>query len=501
MPNTLLELIVMISRTWNVKPVLILLLLAAYPALFHYANNVVITLLSSLLWMLILHLLLAVIVYIAFLMFYRHQPTRAAIAAFVFLVFFNSYGLLYDYLWKLDVVQIEHYSLLPLFILIAIYVSWLTAKINDLSLGRFWATTSLILGILVTFNIIRIIPHELEKEQQTVVAASTPVVSALSSGEAYPDIYYIVLDEFSGFEPMRQYWNYQGVDDFKLFLENRGFFVAERSHGASKTTLYELATRLNYQEYICCNELTTYFTVISDNRVMRYLKIKGYTTVTFDESLSVFPTDFPMQTDYNYTSAPDSIPPSTFLDEFGILVLNNTMLRAFSHIYEPYIVVPGLNAHKDMLFFTLDKMKDMNEVPSPKFVYVHLLFPHMPFMFDKNGVVISTIYNTDWNDYLGNYIFSIKYTEKMVANIFSQADPERPPIIILQSDHGARNEIYYGNEETLLKNFPEEFKTSILFALYMPGYDSSSLPQDIDPINTFPIVFNHLFNADIPLAK
>ena len=77
-------------------------------------------------------------------------------------------------------------------------------------------------------------------------------------------------------------------------------------------------------------------------------------------------------------------------------------------VIKPYIVVPGLNAHKDMLFFSLYNMKDMNEVPSPKFVYVHLLFPHMPFMFDKNGVVISTIYNTDWNDYLGNYIFSIK---------------------------------------------------------------------------------------------
>jgi hypothetical protein len=500
MPNSTLELIIMINRTWNVKPVLISLLMAVYPASFHYANNVVITLLPSLLRMLIFHSLLAVSVYIAFLMFYRRQSTRAAVAAFVFLVFFNSYGILYDYLWKLDVIQIEHYSLLPLFILIAIYVSWLTVKINDSSLARFWNTTALILGILVTFNIIRIIPYELEKEQ-TALAVSAPVVSALVSDETYPDIYYIVLDEFSGFEPMRQYWNYRGVDDFKRFLEDRGFFVAERSHGASKTTLYELATRLNYQDYPCCNKVRTYFAAIADNQVMRYLKAKGYTTVTFDESLSVFPTDLPMQTDYNYTSAPDSIPPSTLLDEFGILVLNNTMLRAFSHIYEPYIVVPGLNAHKDMLFFTLDKMKDLNEVPSPKFVYVHLLFPHMPFMFDKNGVVISTIYNTDWNDYLGNYIFSIKYTEKMVANIFSQADPKRPPIIILQSDHGARNEIYYGNEETLLKNFPEEFKTSILFALYMPGYDSSSLPQDIDPINTFPIVFNHLFNADIPLAK
>ncbi len=87
----------------------------------------------------------------------------------------------------------------------------------------------------------------------------------------------------------------------------------------------------------------------------------------------------------------------------------------------------------------------------------------------------------------------------MIENIFSQADPKRPPIIILQSDHGARNQIYNGNEDALLEDFPEEYKTWILYTLYIPGYDTSSLPQDINPINTFPIIFNYLFDANVPL--
>jgi hypothetical protein len=490
----------MVNRTWNaIKPAFLPFLLAIYPAFFHYANNVVITLLPSLLRIVVYSFLLAVVVYIAFLLFYKHQPARASVAAFVFLIFFNSYGILYSYLLKLDILQIEHYSLLPLFILTAVYVSWLTAKINVSLLTRFSTGASLILAGLILFNIIRIIPHEVEKERQTALAASTPTVNHSSSNQTYPDIYYIVLDEFSGFEPMRKYWNYQGVDEFKQFLEQRGFFVAEQSHGSSIVTLYELATRLNYQEYPCCNELRTYFAAIADSRAMRYLRDKGYTTVTFDQSESVFPADIPVQADYSYSSAPDSIPPSTLIDDFGILVINNTMLRAFSNIYEPFFVAPGLEAHRNMLFFTLDKMKNLNEVPSPKFVYVHMLLPHMPFLFDQNGVVIATTFNSNWNDYLGNYIYSIDYAKEMITNILSQADPENPPIIILQSDHGARNQIYYGNEETLLKNFPEEFKTSILYTLYIPGYDTSSLPQDINPINTFPIIFNYLFDAKIPL--
>jgi hypothetical protein len=86
----------------------------------------------------------------------------------------------------------------------------------------------------------------------------------------------------------------------------------------------------------------------------------------------------------------------------------------------------------------------------------------------------------------------------MIGNILSNADPKRPPVIIFQSDHGARN-IDYGS--VTLDDFPEEYKTSIVFTLYIPGYDTSNLPQDIDPIDTFPIVFNYLFDDNISLKS
>src|SRR5215213_5863520 len=176
----------MINRTWNaIKPAFLPLLLAMYPALFHYANNVVITLLPSLLRILVYCFLLAVIVYIAFLIFYKGQPVRASIAAFAFLIFFNGYGILYSYLLKLDILQVEHYSLLPLFVLTAVYISWLTAKLNISLLTRFSTGATLVLAGLILFNIIRIIPHEVEKERQTALAASAPTVNNSLSSQAY----------------------------------------------------------------------------------------------------------------------------------------------------------------------------------------------------------------------------------------------------------------------------------------------------------------------------
>jgi hypothetical protein len=160
---------------------------------------------------------------------------------------------------------------------------------------------------------------------------------------------------------------------------------------------------------------------------------------------------------------------------------------------------PFLKNHRNMIYFTADKVAKLDEVQSPRFVYVHLLLPHVPFMFDANGNVVDQQYRNNWNYYLGNYIFTIQIAEKIVNNLMAAADPKRPPIIILQSDHGARNQIIQDNESTLLKNFPEEYKSNILFALYMPGYDTSTIPQNVNPNNTFPIIFNYLFNDNIPL--
>jgi hypothetical protein len=489
----------MINKIWiNIRPFMLPLLLAVYPSLFLYSNNAAITLLSSLIRLLWFNALLALVVYLISLLINKFNAWRGSISASVFLFYFNIYGMVFNFLYKRDFIRIEHYTLLPLFILLTFYSVWAIVKINNFNLHRIWNIASFIMIGLIIINLIKITPAEIEKRRDLSPVSMPPPSTSISRNPTYPDIYFIILDEFSGFEPMREYWHYQGVDDFKQFLENNHFFVAEQSHGESQETLHELATRLNFQEYPCCDQLRTYFSAIADNRVMRFLKTKGYTTITFDESESAFPTDLPIKSDYYYGNAPDTYNSYTIIDNFDKLVIDNTMLRIFSNLYDPLIEFPSLKAHIDMLSFTLDKMNNL-EVASPKFVYVHVLLPHMPFIFDSNGFVIASYYNTNWDDYLDNYIYAIKYAEKMITNILSHADPQHPPIIILQSDHGARNQIYNGNEEHLLKNFPERFKTSILFALHVPGLDTSTLPQDINPINTFPLIFNYLFNSKIPM--
>jgi hypothetical protein len=158
---------------------------------------------------------------------------------------------------------------------------------------------------------------------------------------------------------------------------------------------------------------------------------------------------------------------------------------------------PVAARNRSMLFYTLSQLPKLTEIHSPKFVYIHLMLPHFPFLFDANGEPVDPQHYADWDYYLGNYIYATKIAQKMVTTLLNMSDPARPPVIILQSDHGARNgPDGYTN---YLKNYPESYPTLILNAFYLPGCNTAGLTQDLKPINTFPIVFNCYFNTNIPL--
>jgi sulfatase-like protein len=498
--------IAFLSRVgYYLKPAILPVLLALIPTLYHYSNNVAKLTSASLYRMLIFNALVAIIVYVICLIFTRFHTYRAAIASSIFLVFFNIYGVVYRYLLHLDVIQIKNYTLLPLTILLAIYAMIFLTRWKVSVLNKLWGNLLLITSVLVLFNLIAIVPAELKKSKSDTAAQSLIVGQQVSADKKSPDIYYIILDEFEGLQGMREYWKYQGVDDFANFLKNRNFFVAEASHATKADTLYEMASRLNYEEYPQDEQdLQFYFDAIADNRVMKYLKSKGYTTVVFDETKLGYTSAKSIQADYLYEYGTRSIPHGQvgkyafYFDEFGELVIDNTMLYVISREYKSNNAL--INNHTNMISFTLDNIVD-EKVPSPKFVYVHLLLPHAPFIYNETGAIVDSDHFTNWNYYIDNYKFSINVAERMVDKILQEADPKNPPVIILQSDHGARNHLAHDENSMILQNYPENLKTLILYTLYLPGYDTSHLPQDINPTNTFPIIFNHLFDAGIPLLN
>ncbi len=474
-------------------------LLALFPSIFHYANNVSILTINSLYRITLLNVIIGLIFYILCSFTIKYFG-KAAIASIIFLLFYNIYGVIYDFLFKLDLFRVHHYNLLPAVILILFYIILIIVHIDGSIHKIFWQISSIVLIVLCTYNFLRIIPVELRKNRSKETIIQNNAIH--ENDTRNPDIYFIILDEFSGFEAIRTYWQYEEIDHFKNQLLKYGFFVAEESYAGSIDTLHQMAMRLNYKEYPLKGEyLNTYFHDIANNRVMEYLKEKGYTTIAFDQSRMSFayPAKTPINSDILYEEDITKGGYSNYLfDDFGVLVSDNTMLYAFSQFYK--INNPELRKHRDMINFTTKKLGDLKEY-NPMFAYVHLLLPHMPFMFDADGRFVDPKYHHSWDHYLDQYIYSVTVVEKMLINIFSQYGINDQPVIILQSDHGARNKASSRIEDKILENYPEDYKRLILNAIYMQNCDSNFFTQNMDPNNTFPIVFNCIFNDNIPLVE
>ena len=483
------------------KYILLPLLIAIYFPLLNYANNAELINISSLLPLLGLSILLAIGAYLLTLFFVKKQSYKTSLIAVILLVFFNSYGNFYDLFKSQDIIDIKHAYFLPLFLLVGGIVISVISKLKNENPHNIWRIFIIISVFLVTLNIIRIIPAEIRK-----VTRRNKVYSPVTVGENIkidrPDIYFIIFDEFAGFEAMREYWQNPDVEEFVTFLSEKGFFVSEESHSTNNTgdTLHQMAMRLNYEYYPVDSDKETLYDAIVDNQVMRFLKENGYQTFTFDETSGQFgyPARGSIYADINYEDDPriDTYDKAIVFDAFGKLVTDNSILSAISNFEN--IAYADLEQHKNMIFFTVNELGNLKG-DTPIFAYVHLIFPHAPFMFDENGHYVEQEFHTNWDYYLGNYNFSMKMLQRLVENILANYGPDDQPVIILQSDHGARNSPSDNPDDAQLENYPEMYKSLILNALYLPYCDHAQLTQDMDPINTFPIVFNCLFDAHIQL--
>jgi hypothetical protein len=75
------------------------------------------------------------------------------------------------------------------------------------------------------------------------------------------------------------------------------------------------------------------------------------------------------------------------------------------------------------------------------------------------------------------------------------AASKKPPIIILQSDHGPSSLIDTENPDK--SNHFE--RMSILNAYHFPGPNPPAVYDSISPVNTFRLIFNRYFETQYPL--
>ncbi len=321
--------------------------------------------------------------------------------------------------------------------------------------------------------------------------ASSGEVSRPDSSEL-PDIYYIILDGYASQSTLEREFGFDN-SDFVEFLQGRGFFVAGDSRSNYCQSRLSLSSSLNlkYINYLTkdlgrnSRRAGVLNRMIEDNGLALFLKSMGYHFAFFGSNWSGTRSN---------RNADTSVTESNWLKgEFMVALLKTTSLRPLIGQEE------GLYTREGVLraFSVIPEMS--TRVDGPLFVFAHIVPPHRPFLFDRNGGPLDEESN-DWSDtekYIDQLIFVNNKTRELVDEILDNS--EKPPVIVIQADHGP---MPGGDPEVIASPDARtaRLRSGILNAYYLPGGEGA-LYGSISPVNSFRVILNDLFGLELELLE
>jgi len=475
-------------------------LFGLFPVLFLYSYNIGQLKFKEILLPSIIILASTAVIMTVLWLILKRKAGKAGFIASTGLVLFFSYGHIYSLVkeWKIGSFIIgRHRYLMIIWLLLFIVVVYFITKTkkNLYNLTKLFNIISIILIIipLTTIGISSIKTSKTEGPDD--IAVTLEENSIIENQDSLPDIYYIILDGYASSNTLKEIYNYDN-SNFDNYLVENGFYLASKSTSNYPCSFLSMASSLNmeYINYLSetpgveSNDRSVPYGMIENNKVMKYLKSKGYKFIHFSSGWG--PTNYNQYADLNIAIS------HARWNEFNTLLIQTTLLDAFEKKFFQ-------DAGRRRVLNTFGSLAEVNEVEGRKFVFSHIVCPHPPYLFDREGnsVPEAKFDMNNWGDeqkkyYLNQLIYINKEVQKLVDEILTGS--ENPPVIILQADHGPRNTFIEGK-------FPTEdmFKEGmrILNAIYIPGQKYNLLYDSITPVNTFRVIFNTLFGENYELLE
>ena len=482
------------------------LLASAYPCLALLAANIG-QVRPSIVFRPLALSLLGGILLVGVLRWWLKDWARAGLVATWWLVLFFGYGPVYQALKAVAIGGASlgrHRFLVPSWLVLAVVGAWLVAgrRIVVPAWSRAFSTA---LGLAVLLPL-----GQLSWSALSAADASNSEPSGLSAQmearagnpESLPDIYYIILDAYARTDTLRQTFDLDN-SGFLDELRSLGFYVAECSHSNYSQTELSLGSSLNigYLEDLVEEPLIQetdrqrLWPLLRHSLVRSALERLGYRTVAFE-------------TGYYWTEWEDAdlylAPGGGWLS--GMTAFEATLLRstaAWAAIDAAPVLPAGLlrdmdrstGAHRRRVQFVLNELSHMAEVPGPKLVFVHLVSPHRPFVFDALGNPVEDDYtwtrsHMGLGDYIQGYREQVRYLNSQVLPILSRliADSDPAPVIIMQGDHGPEE----GSSEERMRN---------LSVYFLGDAGQDGLYPSITPVNSFRVALAARFGLELPLLE
>jgi len=339
-------------------------------------------------------------------------------------------------------------------------------------------------------------------------AAASPsavLPSAMLGATADPsarDIYYIVVEDYGSQRTVRDTLGLPD-DGFFDWLDERGFETLSDTRSNYGRTPLSLASSLNmtYLDALAARygpDWIDYAPIVDMVRapaVAEYLHERGYAFVQVGSQFRLTATSHVADVNPVYQDTSD----------FAGVFYDTTILPAIVHRLGLDDGRDGRRKNYDALIWQLDQVRQVVELPGPKFVFVHIFLPHHPYVVDADGRYVPRDVDagrTVAEQQATQWGFVGRELERIIDPLLAGPDAE-DPIIVLTTDEGPNpdgmptvgGDLAWGSAT----DAQLDQKFSIFAGYYLPGVDTSGLYPTMSSVNTFRLILDLYFDADLPL--
>ncbi len=394
------------------------------------------------------------------------------------------------------VVPVAWVGLMVVAVVAAIRLPRARLRTVDVALDR-------IAAILVVVTLVLIVPYQANVAVGGRTAERVEPLSSTTTAQKR-DVYWLIFDRYGSDRSLKLKY---GLDnDLTGWLSEQGCTVLPDSHANYIRTVLSLETTAQMADLADIAEdegeqssdLSVINQGLQDPLVARQFKALGYRYYHVGGSWG--PTRIDSGADVNLT-----VPTIPGTGDFSDALYDAS---AFPSVARRLHIADDAGRERQFLYsgHGLDALQGLRDEPGPKFVMSHILLPHPPLVFDRDG---SYMTGAKMRGLSGDeqYERQLAYTNSRIREIVGGllALPEaQRPIIILQADEGPFPDTYEvqrrqdvdwaaGATEDEL-----EQKYGILNAWCVPGGQDLGLDPKMTAINTFPTLFSRYFGIGYP---
>ena len=312
-----------------------------------------------------------------------------------------------------------------------------------------------------------------------------------------PSVYLILMDEYLGSHGLKEYFDYNN-GNFEKFLTDQGFKVIRNPTSNYQLTLFSMASLLNmnyipqFEELQLSNHYVykKLLSLLKNNVVCEVFQENGYKVVNL--------SNFEIQ------NAPGLDSPSELPQKIE-LITNQTMINRIGKYLPVWLAEMHLAKFQEKQAVALATVNDetiekalqegKKDNRSPVFVYVHLMMPHLPYVYDSLGKVNPSFHqkhlagSTSDSDYLQYLVYTNRRISQFIGEL--QKATHNNAVILLMSDHGYRDGARRNSK----------FAYQTFNAVYLPTHNYNDWYDGMSNVNQFPILFNSVFGQRIQILK